>query len=183
MIYLVVCFQYCDWRIVKSLLWKIIALARYIQLTEFCVDFVICRHNVLTTYRVHLHSTCCSGYGGSNCHGMMYPAVLNWTIIDFTSLCFSPVFRSYILSKWRQLHTSKHLCVPSWMEWCQVYNRYFQLLGVTVTECMLVGRTTHTQNTEWKFCHETHLVSLHIGISLCTRWYIPMRYQHCLPIY
>lgn len=50
----------------------------------------------------------------------------NWTPNNefMLYLFFSIVFRSYILPKWRHLYITKHLCMLSWMEWCQVYNRY-----------------------------------------------------------
>ena len=93
-------------------------------------------------------------------------------------LCFSTVFGSYILSKWRHLYSTKYLCVLSWMEWCQVYNRYFHPLGVTVIDCYIEQHTKHCLKS---FRNEKYLVSSNWNLTVY-KTYIPMRYQHCLPI-
>ena len=78
-------------------------------------------------------------------------------------LCFSTVFGSYILSKWRHLYCTKHLCVLSWMEWCQVYNRYFHPLGVTVIDCYIEQHTKHCLKS---FRNEKYLVSSYWNLTV-----------------
>ena len=59
--------------------------------------FSICSSEAYTAYRQQSYSTCCSGYGGSSCHGMN---VQQQSLIEQYSLLISSVFQPCV----RELH-------------------------------------------------------------------------------
>ena len=81
-----------------------------------CHEKVIVRMNFLLSLKHSKKVTCFEFLDDTFTHLKM--------ITINVHLCFSFVLGIHILFKWRHLHKPKHLCVCSWMDWLQVYNRY-----------------------------------------------------------
>ena len=48
----------------------------------------------------------------------------------------------YNLPKWRHLYSTQQLCVQSWMDWFQVYNRYMQRNLPSILQILIIANCT-----------------------------------------